>query len=97
MQFMIGSNSGAILSGVTLEVVSIAIIYTLTKKTQKNRVKVTCNVLLSTVFFPLSLHSSIQSDLYEETFRPIVEAVLQGYNGMWVESNLFNSPGACPL
>ena len=30
---------------------------------------------------PSPLHRSTQRQLYEETFQPIVEAVLQGYNG----------------
>ena len=36
--------------------------------------------LLRVLSFPFL--SSRQVDLYDETFRPIVDAVLEGYNGM---------------
>ncbi len=40
------------------------------------------------VMYVYSLPSSKQIDLYDETFRPIVDAVLEGYNGKCVLWNL---------
>ena len=38
-------------------------------------------LVVSCCFFQFVYHSSKQLDLYDETFRQLVDSVLEGYNG----------------